>query len=162
MCPNQDKIISEAGQNFALWRVFNHTNFMITRLREKELFQYGLTPEQAYILDILAENNGSSTINDMVDITQRQHHTISTQIDRMAKQGLVTRKKIATDKRKYEVAITNRGQTLRSKISRDSINMAFSCLSNKEKKQLEKYMSCLMDKAYELHGITPKWPESQT
>lgn len=141
---------------FMLWRAFNHTSFMIARLREKELFQFGLTPEQVYILDILEENDGCSTINDMVDITQRQHHTISTQIGRMEKAGLIIRKRSLKDKRKYELAITPKGRTLRYQISRDSIRQAFSCLSEKDKKQLSKYMQALMDRAYELNGVVSK------
>jgi DNA-binding MarR family transcriptional regulator len=139
-------------RDFGLWKMLDHTRFMIFRLREKELFRFGLTPEQAHILDILSQNKGTTTINDIVDFTQRQHHSISTQISRMVKQGLVNKHKNASDKRKYEVSITNRGQTLLGKVTTLSINRAFACLSNKDKTELSGHLQCLLEKAYSLQG----------
>jgi DNA-binding MarR family transcriptional regulator len=146
--PEQDN-----DDNYVLWRLLDHTRFMMARLREKELDEYGLTPEQVFILDILGHSNGTSTINNMVKITQRKHHSISTQIDRMAKQGLVSRKRTPDDFRQYDVTITKRGQTLLSKVTRNSINQTLDCLTDHEKKELQGYLKCLLEKAYALHGI---------
>ena len=88
--------------DFSLWRMLDHARFIMARSREMELAKYDLTPEQSHVLDILRESDGSTTINQLVDITQRQHHSISTLIDRMTRQGLVSKQKAGLDKRKYE------------------------------------------------------------
>jgi DNA-binding MarR family transcriptional regulator len=152
--------------DFSLWRVLDHTRFMIARSREMELAKYDLTPEQSHVLDILQESNGSTTINQLVVITQRQHHSISTLIDRMTKQGLVTKQKEGIDKRKYEVVITDKGKELVTKMTRDSIRAVFSGLSEEDKKRLHSYLSLLAKEAYRVlrrnpaPGITASGPAS--
>ena len=143
--------------DFSLWRVLDHTRFMIARSREMELAKYDLTPEQSHVLDILQESNGSTTINQLVEITQRQHHSISTLIDRMTKQGLVTKKKAGIDKRKYEVVITDKGKELDAKMTRDSIKIIFAGLPEEDKKRLHSYLSLLGKEAYKVlrRNLTP-------
>ena len=143
--------------NFSLWRMLDHARFMIARSREMELSKYDLTPEQSHVLDILRESEGSTTINQLVDITQRQHHSISTLIDRMTRQGLVSKKKAGVDKRKYEVLVTEKGKEMAEKMTRNSVDMIFSCLTEEEKTQLRSSMIKLTIEAYRMlgHRISP-------
>jgi len=147
---------NEHGRNndidFNLWRILNHTGFVIARSRKKELAQYGLTPEQAHILDILHHSGGTVTIQGIVTITMRQHHSISTLVDRMAKQGLVKKLKSASDARQYDVITTEKGQTLFSRTTRNAITDIFSALSGREKKELDTGLKKLRAKAYKLLG----------
>jgi DNA-binding MarR family transcriptional regulator len=138
--------------DFRLWRLLDHTRFMISRLREKELDQFGITPEMAHILDILSQNGGAATMNEIATITVRRHHSISTQIARMAKQALVKKLKSRADLRGYNIAITEKGQELFGRITRDSIKNAFSCLSDDDKKGLDVRLKSLLIHAYELNG----------
>ncbi len=126
----------QTDPGFSLWRILDHTRFIIARSREKELARYGLTPEQSHVLDILQESNGSTTINQLVELTQRQHHSISTLIDRMTKQGLVSKHKGREDRRRYEVFITPKGQELAERMSRESISAIFSTLSESDMDKL--------------------------
>jgi MarR family transcriptional regulator, 2-MHQ and catechol-resistance regulon repressor len=148
--------VIDPDENYGLWRLLDHTHFMISRLREKELHEFGLTPEQAYILDILAHSNGTSTINNIIEITQRKHHSVSTQIERMARQGLIDRKKHSADLRQYDISITARGQALLDRVTRDSFEKTFSCLQPDSKKELRKHLEYLLERAYGLHGIEHK------
>lgn len=141
---------------FSLWRILDHTRFMIARSREKELAEYGLTPEQSFVLDILQESNGSTTINQLVEITQRQHHSISTLIDRMTKQGLVNKRKGATDRRKYEVIITQKGKRLIQEMTRESVGVIFSSLSEADRAELKTYLVQVMRGAYQVLGKEPQ------
>jgi DNA-binding MarR family transcriptional regulator len=138
--------------DFSLWRILDHTRFMIARSREMELSRYGLTPEQSHILDILHESDGATTINQLVDITQRQHHSISTLINRMARQGLVDRRTSPVDRRKYEVAITGKGEALVGRMTRESVDRVFAALSREEKRCLRASLMLLMKGAYETLG----------
>jgi MarR family transcriptional regulator, 2-MHQ and catechol-resistance regulon repressor len=137
---------------FRLWKLLDHTKFMVGRLREMELAAFGLTPEQVHVLDILFQNGGSTTINEIVDLTMRQHHSISTLINRMARQGLVNKIKTADDKRIFKVVITDKGLALLKKVSRDSIINTFDSLSDEEKTGLDAYLHKLLIKAYSLLG----------
>jgi DNA-binding MarR family transcriptional regulator len=144
--------------DYNLWRLLDHTRFMIYRLRSMELDQAGLTAEQAHILDILSQSEDSISINQIVNITQRKHHSISVQIQRMSKQNLVTLKRDPLDSRKYEVEITKRGRTLLDEVSRDSIPVVFSCIPLEAKEHLRVYLKELLDKAYEMQKVVHQTP----
>ena len=126
--------------DFKLWKLMDTTRYMIFRSRERELADLGLTPEQAFTLDILQAGGGSSTINKIVSLTQRQHNSISTLIDRMAKQGMVRKTRSRRDRRTFRVSLTEKGEGLFARIPRDSIKNAFSCLNTDEKNELTAYL----------------------
>jgi DNA-binding MarR family transcriptional regulator len=149
--------LSSADRDFGLWRLLDHTRFMISRLREKELDKFGITPETTHILDILSHNSGSRTMNELVEITVRRHHSISTQVVRMVKQGLVKKIKSKNDLREYNIVITEKGEQLFQKITRDSITAVFSCLSEEDKKALDTRLKILLLQAYDLNGKEYKW-----
>jgi len=139
---------------FQLWRILDHTRFMIARAREKELARFGLTPEQSHVLDILVSQGGSVTINDIVAVTQRQHHSISTLVSRMVRQGLVTKKKDPDDLRKWVVSITPGGERVFRDLTRDAIHRIISCLPETSRATFKQDLLCLLKRAYEVLGLT--------
>jgi DNA-binding MarR family transcriptional regulator len=141
-----------ASDNFRLWKLLDHTRFMVSRSREMELAEFGLTPEQSHVLEILRQNGGKTTINDIVDITQRQHHSISTLINRMTRQNLVTKKKDLNDNRRFEVVVTRKGKQLTGKITTNSINRVFASLNESQKSELREHLNSLLMKAYDILG----------
>lgn len=147
---NQDK--SPGQDDFQLWRLLDHTRFVIARSREKELARYGLTPEQYHVLDILHHSGGTITIQEIVNITMRQHHSISTLINRMVKQGLVKKIRSQSDGRQYNVIIKEMGELLFLKTTRDSITDIFSSLSESDREELGRELNKLMVKAYQVLG----------
>jgi DNA-binding MarR family transcriptional regulator len=151
MAPRKKEKWVEDDPNFTLWRLFDHTRFMVARLREKELGQFGLTPEQTHILYILSHHEGPASINFIVNVTQRQHHSISTQIDRMTKQGLVSRNRTPEDARRYEVKITKKGQDLLDKVPRNSVTRSFSVLDEERKAEFRETLKIILEQAYELN-----------
>ena len=138
---------------FQLWRILDHTRFMIARAREKELAHFGLTPEQSHVLDILVGQGGSVTINDIVAVTQRQHHSISTLVSRMVRQGLVTKKKDPDDLRKWVVSITPQGERVFRDLTRDAIHRIISCLPENNRATFKEDLLCLLKRAYEVLGL---------
>ena len=136
--------------DFALWRFLDHTRYMIFRQRERELSGLGVTPEQAHVLDILRASRGITTINEIVRMTQLRHHSISTLIDRMSKQGLVTKVRDKQDKRAFQIVLTDKGSELLSRIPVESVKKAFACLSDEEKGQLRSCLEQLLAHAYDL------------
>jgi MarR family transcriptional regulator, 2-MHQ and catechol-resistance regulon repressor len=138
--------------DFRLWKLFDHARFMIARSREMELARYCLTPEQAHILDILTQRGGSTTINEIVELTMRQHHSISTLINRMTKQGLVNKIQTPNDKRAFNVVMTDKGRDLFKNLSTESIQMIFTCLSPEDKRELNVQLRKLVVRSYNLLG----------
>ena len=68
-----------------LWVLLERARFAISRLRELELAQFGVTIEQASILNIITKNGGAVTAKDIEDVTMRQQHSISSLVNGMIK-----------------------------------------------------------------------------
>jgi DNA-binding MarR family transcriptional regulator len=139
--------------DFELWMVFNRTRNSVYRLRELELAQFGLTVEQSAILNQLVNRGGSTTAKTIEFLTMRQHHSISTLINRMIKMHLVTKKK-SPDSKKYDILITNHGEDLYKKVPIHSIEMVFSPLKVKERERLYACLNNLLGKARDLLGLS--------
>lgn len=135
-----------------LWMLINRTRNSIYRLRELELAQFGLTVEQSAILYLLITRGGSTTAKTIEHLTMRQHHSISTLINRMIKMNLVVKKK-SPDKR-FEILITKHGEDLLKKIPVYSLEMVFSSLKAKDREQLLSYLNILLERARDLLGLT--------
>jgi DNA-binding MarR family transcriptional regulator len=137
--------------DFSLWRMLDHARFMIARSREMELSKYNLTPEQSHVLDILRESEGSTTINQLVEITQRQHHSISVLINRMIRLGLLSKTR-ASGKSRSNIVMTRKGQALLGNVPRLSIELSFASLKSREKARMAGYLETLYDKARNMLG----------
>jgi DNA-binding MarR family transcriptional regulator len=159
---NKDAILKrESDIDFPLWRLFDITRYMIFRFREQELADYGITPEQAFVLDIVHANGGSTTINRVVAMSQRKHNSISALVNRMSRQGLIRKSRTRRDKRAFRILSTPKGEQLLEKIPLDSIYKAFACLDVKEKAQLAKYLSRLMRSAFKSIGVESPYDTSR-
>jgi len=139
--------------DFELWIVFNRTRSSVYRLRELELGQLGLTVEQSAILYLLTSWGGSASAKTIEYLTLRQHHSISTLINRMIKMGLVTRKK-SPDSKRFDIVITMHGEDLHKQTPIHSIEMVFSCLKAKDRERLHGYLTMLLEKARDLLGLS--------
>jgi len=142
--------------DYQLWITLDHLRYMIFRARKMELARYNITPEQARILYILHRSGDSITINQMMDSTQRQHHSISTLIDRMMAKGLVRKVKIPGKGRRLNIVITKKGQDLIKTMTRDSFTKIFSCLSEEDKQEMIARLCRLIVSAYQALGIEYK------
>jgi DNA-binding MarR family transcriptional regulator len=143
----------KALTDIKLWELFDRTSFAIARLRELELAQFGLTLEQAAILTILRRGGGVTIAKEIEHLTMRQHHSITTLINRMIKAGLVNKEKGA-EGRSYRIIITENGKSLSEKVTRTSFEAAFSPLMEKDKQKLTDYLNLLLDRARNLLGIS--------
>lgn len=148
-------ITIDESANYGLWRLLNHTVFLIIRSREKELNQFGISIEEAYVLDILNINQGTASIQEIVNITIYPHHSISTLLTNMALKGLIKKRKSDIDARQYNVSITPKGAALFSKLTRNSINETFSRLTPRTQSILYTKLRKLALSAYKTIGIKP-------
>jgi DNA-binding MarR family transcriptional regulator len=142
---------------FDIWIMFDHAKFIISRAREIELAEFGLTIEQAAVLHDLIDREGSATLNDLAKSTMRQYHSVSTLVNRMAKIGLVKKVK-HSDKKKFEISVTEKGYDMYGKVTRNSVNMIFSALSSAEQKVFYKHLRTLVTRTRDLLGLDYKHP----
>lgn len=153
----KDQKNTENRDDLNLWVLLEQTVFAVARNRDLELKHFGLTPAQAAVLFTLEKENGQATQNEIAQFTMRQHHSVSTLINRMVDQGLV--KKIKPDKyNKSLIAITGKARKTYLETNRSSLEMIFSVLSEEEKELLSSLLKPLLEKARKLLGIDYKPP----
>jgi len=143
--------------DFELWKLLDHARSAISRPREVELAQIGLTPEQAAVLHTLQFLGGSASYDDIADNTMRQYNSVATLVNRMTRLGTLQKIKKAPDK-KNKVIMTEKGIDIYKKIPMRSIEMAFSVLSTKQKEDLAFILEQLISKGRDMMGLNYKLP----
>jgi DNA-binding MarR family transcriptional regulator len=133
------------------WTLLDRTRFVVARLRELELAQFGLTIEQSAILKMLRAAEGEASTRLLEEITMRQHHSISTLINRMRAMGLVTKARKKGDKR-YTILITDEGKKLLRELTNISVELSFSSLKTDEKEKLKVLLRRVEDNARNMLG----------
>ena len=140
-----------------LWGLLDHAMSLVSRARELELSQYGISLEQMSILHALLILDGSATIDEIASIIVRQHNSVSTLVKRMSNLGLVKKAKPINEK-KYKVIITEKARNIVDSIPRKSIEMIFATLSLKDKEQLATYLEQLVMMGHEIMGHNHNLP----
>jgi DNA-binding MarR family transcriptional regulator len=138
--------------DYSIWGLFADTMEYIARARTIELTRYGLTREQSHILRILYEAGHPLTISEIASHVLRKHNSVSIIIRRMERNRLVEKTKL-TDERNFQISITHKGRELFEKMPTNSITMAFSALSDEEKKSLLAHLTKLKDKVRGMLGL---------
>jgi DNA-binding MarR family transcriptional regulator len=147
-----DKYKDIVNNGVNLWIMLDHTRVVTSILREREYAKQGLNLEQAALIYTIQNNGGSATIAELSNITMRQHHSVSTLVERMNKRRLVKKAKHPGNK-KYSISLTKKGEDSMGKVPGNSINLIFSALTPEEKRILAIYLKRLIDKGRDLLGI---------
>jgi len=154
---NREKPESRKLTDFELWMLLNRTRNSLYRVRELELAQFGLTVEQSAVLYVLINRGGSVSAGTIAEITMRQHHSVSTLVNRMTMMKLVNKRKTSESK-KFEIVITEYGEELYRRIPVHSLEMLFANLNETEVKQLFIILKVLLEKARDLLGFSGNLP----
>ncbi len=139
--------------NFTAWICLNLARNSIYRLRELELAPFGLTVEQSIILSILINNGGAATSKTIEELTLRQHHSISSLVNRMIRMKLVTKGK-NPGSTKTKIFITENGASLYQNVPIRSLESVFSSLEDSDRMQFSECLNALFVKAGELLGLS--------
>jgi len=143
----QDKVDRPDEQDdrfssYKLWMTLDTVRFAISRLRELELDRFGLTVEQSSVLKVLVDRGSSVKSKELENVMLRQHHSISTLVNRMMKVNLVAKERKPGEKSDW-ILITDQGKSLFGRITTAAIDVTFCILSEGEKEQLARCMSLL-------------------
>ena len=145
--------------DYNLWWLMVHVRRAMYKARAKELFQYGITPEESAVLFIVNAIGRRATPAEISRWLLREPHSTSGLIDRMVKEGLVRKVKDLERKNMVRVAITEKGQQLYNQSTkRESIHRIMSSVPRDECQQIWECLRKLRDRALEEIGIVRKPP----
>jgi DNA-binding MarR family transcriptional regulator len=139
--------IKESDQSqkyFELWELLARTRHAIYSARELELKEYGLSPEQAYILNRINQLKNKATQTQIAHFTFRKQNTVSTTVKRMEKQGLIERKRNEQQGNSMILSLTSRGEEILKKtLDRKTINSIMSSISAEQYEQMRPCLETL-------------------
>ena len=135
-------------RDFKLWILLNQARDVMFKAREKELRQYDISAVQAAVLFVLEAVGEKATATEISRWLLREHHTISSLLTRMEKEGLVIKARNSDKKSEKNVSLTEKGKrTYNRSLNRESIQEIMSCLSEEEHQQMGSLLEKLRDKA---------------
>ncbi|MCP3924965.1 MAG: MarR family transcriptional regulator [Desulfobacterales bacterium] len=109
---------------FNLYRV----NLLMRRELMQALSDYEITPEQWQIMSILRESKAPLNQREIVQDTLKDKYTVSRIINRLERDGWVTKKVSPNDKRSTLIGLTEKSNTLQKNIQKllsDHFNKIF-------------------------------------
>jgi DNA-binding MarR family transcriptional regulator len=109
----------------------------MNRARQKELSPFDISPRQATVLFILNSLGRKSTLTELSKHCDRQINTLSQQITRMEKNGLVRKVRETPKSALISFELTKKGTEIYNKSSEtSSVEQIMAVLSEKERQQL--------------------------
>ena len=140
--------------SFPLWQLLNRTSHLMLKARQKELDQYGISIRSSAILEIISRLDKKTTPTAISQQTFVERHSISEQLARMEKEGLIIKARDLEMKNLVRVAATEKGQEVFKKTTlRKSIKQITSALSREEQKQLWSLLAKLRERTMKTLGI---------
>ncbi len=155
---------SSVDKDFTLWVLLKQAKDMVFKATQKELRQYGITPEEAAVLSVVQFLDNKATPAEISRWLLRESHTVSGILSRMEKKGLIRKTKDLDRKNLVRVTLTDKGQQAYYQSTKiESIGKIMSCLSEEECQKLISCLKTLRDRALKELGIDtkPPFPPSQ-
>ena len=132
--------------NYRLSRLFASSGAMVIRLCEG---RYGITRREWRLIALLAAH-GAMSPSELAQRAHLERARTSRHITELTEKKLVSRRTVATDKRRWEVSLTASGRTIYDELFPQSVkfnNMVLSALSPTELRQFDAALKKLTDVA---------------
>ena len=149
--PSPESDRSESS-NFDLWGVLARTHYAISRSRFLEIAEGGLTPEKATILHIIQINGGSIPQNKVSGITMRRQHSVSDLVNRMVREGLITKTK-HPENRAYVIKMSKKGKEKYQNLKRNTLNTIFAVLTPEDRNNMYSILYKLLSRSRSVLGL---------
>jgi DNA-binding MarR family transcriptional regulator len=95
--------------DYELWSLFFYTYRKVSYARAKQLKKYGLSHEAIATLWVIHRLNNNTTPTEIARVRLRKPQTITANIDRMVKRGLVVKVRDEHKKNSFRVSMTDKG-----------------------------------------------------
>jgi DNA-binding MarR family transcriptional regulator len=123
--------------NVTLWELYQNTSVLMVKVRQRELSQYGVTLSSLSALNTIVELGEAVTISNIARRIGLEIPSISAQLNRMQKEGLIEKSKNRGKRKLIKISITDKGYEILEKTSdRKAINSIMSALTDEEKHRL--------------------------
>ena len=123
---------------------------MVAKLRNMEMSKHGILPVQAYMLFMIRALGNSTTPAELSRFVYQQRNSVSDILNRMEKQGLITKKRGSGGNRRVLVKMTEKGEkALQLSKQREHLRNIMSALTEEKRGQLESLLELLRDRAIE-------------
>jgi len=119
--------------DYRLWRLLRRTVDVMTRVRERELAEFGISIELASTLTIINRLGDRATPAEIARQRYRLPNTISHVLIGMERAGLVQRQPSHEQRNRVKVSLTPRGEQVCREVQRgEAVARMFACLSAME------------------------------
>ena len=151
---------TRAKEGFELWTLLHEAYDIISRVRDSELREAGISRIQSAVLFTVKTGIMPATPAAISRCLIRKPHAVSRLLDRMQRQGLVKKVKDLERKNMVRVVLTEKGEEAycQSMNNRDAILRVMLAISQPERNNLRAYLERLRDKGLEELGLKYYFP----
>lgn len=149
---------------YILWVLLRQAKDAVFKATEKELRQYGISPEEAAVLSVVQALGNKAIPAEISRWLLREPHTVSGILSRMEKKGLLRKTKDLDRKNLVRVSLTDKGQQAYYQSAKlESFRQIISSLSEDKRQQLSSWLKTLRERALKELGVDqePLFPPSQ-
>lgn len=119
--------------NFKAWVVFHQAAVATNKVREAELFKYGISRIQVGILFVVKNSNEPLSPTQISRRLIQEPHSTAELLNRMEKHGLIKKTKDPLMKNIKRVTLTEKGEEIYREVMKiETIDELLSCLSPEE------------------------------
>jgi MarR family multiple antibiotic resistance transcriptional regulator len=145
--------------SYGLWQLLNRTRQLITNLRRRELNQHGVTVRQSMVMRTVLRLGQQATPTAISRETYFDLSSISEQLTRMEKIGLIKKINDLERKNKVRIELTAKGLELYHRVkTRKSIKNVMLVLSENDRDELWRILTHLRNEALVQLGRTQANP----
>jgi DNA-binding MarR family transcriptional regulator len=134
------------------WALYHQTYNLLYKCEEVMFAKIGLTPQKYMVLMAIRLIEDHATVSDVAQWLDRNTNSISLIVDRMKKEGLVTRLRSLGDRRTVQLSLTQKGKEKLDQASVpgwDLVQEMMSPLSEKELNTFAGLLEIISKKAFE-------------
>jgi DNA-binding MarR family transcriptional regulator len=133
-----------------LWVSLVKAKDAISKIRQKELEPFNISPEQSGILFVLTRVKADPTPADLSRLLIRDPSSITIMLKRMEARGLITKSPDRNKKNLIRVTITDKGKEIYNQvIARNCVFKIMSGLTDEQCHQLKNYLDILLTRAFD-------------
>ncbi len=120
-----------------LWKLLIRTFHIMRRARQHELNQFGITTRASAVIDTALRLGEEATLSQIGQQLVLEEHSMSEQLSRMEKAGLIKKVRAPGKKNVIQIEVTEKGHELYKKAEeRKSVHYIMSVLTKEEKHNL--------------------------
>jgi DNA-binding MarR family transcriptional regulator len=152
-------------QRLRTWLLCHQTYDVIFKCEETVFNKFGLSTQKHAVLMALKYVKGPVTISEVAHWLERNQNGISTLIDRMVKDGLISKKRDRQDRRAVQLVMTKKGQEVLEKSTVAGWKLVRGTLTNfsdEDLRTMNSYMEKMREKALRYANPRQKIAEIET